>query len=128
MDTFDFPYHIFRIEYPPNAPNIQLGGGYTFASKPKGPLQRKFILSFATMVSYQNVDGTPDIVTNPSINFLRLDQFYKDHGTHEVFIYPSELYGNIEVRFAEPFKWPKGMVGGRGAVEAFEVPLIENMS
>jgi len=128
METFNFPFHRMRVEYPPTAPNIQLGRSYVFASRPLGPFQRKFILSFESMVIYQNVDKTADLATQPLINFMLLDKFYRDHGTHEVFIYPHELEGNMEVRFADPFKWPDGHVGGNGSVKPFEINLIEVIS
>lgn len=54
METFDFPYHRQRTEYPQSGNRIQLGNGYVFTSPPNAPDLRTFTLSFPTMFYYPN--------------------------------------------------------------------------
>ena len=125
MDTFNVPFHKTRTVYPDSSPGIQLGKGYSFAAKPSGPDQRKFVLTFKSMVYYVASNGTLDIATNTPLNYGTLDKFYQDHRTYQPFIYPHPAFGNITVRFAQPLQGPDAMEGGSGATEQFEVNLIE---
>lgn len=54
METFNFPYHRQRTEYPQSGNRIQLGNGYVFTSPPNAPDLRTFTLSFPTMFYYPN--------------------------------------------------------------------------
>ena len=125
MKTFDFPYHKFRTEYPESGNRVQLGGNYIFTAPPNGPDLRRFTLSFETMKYYQEPNGTISLTKNPKINMAVLEAFYNAHKLHKSFLYPHPVYGNIEVKFMSPLKIPNGIAGGGGALESFEIDLIE---
>lgn len=63
-ETFNFPYHKVRTEYPESGTRVQLGGNYIFTAPPNGPDLRRFTLSYETMFYYE-VEPTigPYIVT-----------------------------------------------------------------
>lgn len=127
METFDFPYHRQRTEYPQSGNRIQLGNGYVFTSPPNAPDIRTFTLSFPTMFYYVNeTDNALDKIKNPKYNMAVLEDFYNRHKLHKPFVYPHPVYGNIEVRFMDPLKIPEGIVNGNGALEDFNITLIES--
>lgn len=66
-----------------------------------------------------------NIMKQPEINAGRLDSFYNTHKLHKKFIFPHPIYGNMAVRFNKPLVLPKGIKDGGGALEAFELELIE---
>lgn len=72
------------------------------------------------------VESSLDLVKNATYNMGALEAFYNRHKLHKPFIYPHPVYGNIEVRFMDPLKIPEGIVGGNGALEDFNLTLIEN--
>lgn len=125
MQTFDFPYHKFRTEYPESGNRVQLGGNYIFTAPPNGPDLRRFTLSFETMKYYQEPNGSISLTKNPKINMAVLEAFYNAHKLHKSFLYPHPVYGNIEVKFMSPLKIPNGIENGGGALESFEIDLIE---
>lgn len=125
MQTFDFPFHKFRTEYPESGNRVQLGGNYVFSAPPNGPDLRKIILSFPTMRYYMGPGNVLDITSNPKINMGKLEKFYNDHKLHKSFIYPHPVYGNLEVKFFSPLKIPEGITNGHGAVGDFEIELLE---
>lgn len=144
MQTFDFPYHKFRTEYPESGNRVQLGGNYVFTAPPNGPDLRRITLSFETM-KYFVVDkdkagikldfannkysnwklGEIDTTKDKYINMGALEAFYNEHKLHKSFLYPHPVYGNIEVKFMSPLKIPNGITNGGGALESFEIDLIE---
>lgn len=125
MQTFDFPYHTFRTEYPESGNRVQLGGNYVFSAPPNGPDLRRFTLKFETMFYYLYSNGTIDTMKNPQYNMAVLEAFYNYHKLHKSFLYPHPVYGNIEVKFMSPLKIPEGIKGGNGALNDFEIELIE---
>lgn len=125
MDTFDFPYHRVRTQYPNNSDSIQFGGSYESTSRPRAPDQRLFILNFAGMKYFFHTDGTVDTSQVPEINYKRFQEFYEAHGTWDSFTYPHPIHGDLVVRFGAPLADPEGIVGGEGAVGAFEIQLKE---
>lgn len=125
MQTFDFPYHRFRTEYPESGNRVQLGGNYIFTAPPNGPDLRRVTLSFQTMKYYLTPAGSIDRTANPKLNMAKLEDFYNAHKLHKSFIYPHPVYGNMEVKFFSPLKIPNGIIGGNGALEDFEVELLE---
>lgn len=125
MQTFNFPYHKFRTEYPESGNRVQLGGNYVFTAPPNGPDLRRITLSFPTMKYYLNGLNQIDLTANPQINMAVLEKFYNDHKLHKSFTYPHPIYGNMEVKFFSPLKIPDGITNGGGAIEDFEIELIE---
>jgi hypothetical protein len=126
MDTFNFPYHTVRTQYP-QRDKMQFGNSYEFAPKPNAPMQRTFILSFTAMVLYP-VPGSPDVVSatvNATKNMRALEVFYEAHETWDPFTYPHPVLGNVVVKFAQPLASPKPIEGGMGATEGFEIQLKE---
>lgn len=72
------------------------------------------------------VQGSLDKTKQYGINMAALEAFYNEHKLYKPFIYPHPVYGNIEARFMDPLKIPEGIVGGNGALEDFNLTLIEN--
>lgn len=56
---------------------------------------------------------------------MQLEAFYNAHKLHRSFLYPHPVYGNLEVKFMSPLKIPEGIKGGNGALNDFEIDLIE---
>lgn len=126
MDTFSFPYHRFRTEYPESGNRVQLGNSYLFTAPPSGPDMRKFVLIFPAMFYYTQSDGvTIDHSANPSLNLALLEDFYNSHKLYKSFLYPHPVYGNKEVKFFSPLRIPEGKINGLGSVEDIQIELIE---
>ena len=125
MDTFNFPNHMVKTEYPRSSDSVQFGGAYTFVNKPVAPDQRVFVLNFAAMKYYVNPDGSIDVTTDPQNNYRVLQEFYETERLYNEFIYPHPVLGNITVRFKDPLQDPDGISGGMGAVKSFQIKLIE---
>lgn len=126
METFSFPFHVPTHIYP-KGDNFRFGRGYEFSAAPQLPVQRRFRLSFNVMKWEFNGSGVADATISPDTNIYALIQFYERHYSHKAFIYPHPVFGNITVKFAAdaPFEVPKGILGGTGAVEPFELTLVE---
>lgn len=126
MDTFDFPMHLYELNYVENQFRSQLGGPWQEAFPPEGPEQRIFKLSFEAMRwIFEPGTETIDRESEPAINIARLEDFYKSHLLHEEFIYPSTYHGDVVVRFNKPFILPSGIPRGRGTTQGFELEFIE---
>lgn len=125
MDTFDFPMHLYEVNYVDNQFRAQLGGNWQWVAAPDAPEQRIFKLSFTAMRWIINSNNTIHRTNEPAINIARLEDFYKAHLLHEEFIYPSTYHGNVVVRFNKPFLLPKGLPGGNGTTQGFELEFIE---
>ena len=124
METFDFPYHSIEDQYPETSNPIQFGRGYRFASKPKGPTQYTFLLTFAAFRWFLDQDGVPDPAVQPHINIKALIDFYDAHMMHEYFIYPHPWRGNLRCRFKTPLKIPPAGPNSKGLVEGIQLQLI----
>ena len=125
MQRFNFPYHTFRTEYPESGNRVQLGGNYIFSAPPNGPDLRRITLKFETMKYYLDVNGAITNAPHPEINMAVLEAFYNAHKMHKSFIYPHPVYGDMEVKFMTPLKIPEGIKGGNGALQDFEIELVE---
>jgi hypothetical protein len=66
-----------------------------------------------------------NIHINPELNAGALEDFYLNNKLYKKFIYPHPIYGNTEVRFNKPLILPKGVHGGGGTIESFELEFIE---
>lgn len=127
MKTFSFPNHRQKAKYPESSTRLVLGGGYVFASEPVAPDHRTFTLIFPKGYKYfLNGDGTLDITTNADKNnFGAIEIFYQEHKLHLPFTYPHPIWGPLKVRFNKPLETPDGVPNGDGAVENFELEIIE---
>lgn len=125
LETFNFPYHTVETTNPDSSTRIQMGNSYIFSAAPSAPDQRSFKLYFKTMKVYETSGGAIDYVTDQAMNFMRLVQFYQTHKTYKSFLYPHPLHGTVEVKFKSPLVEPKGVEGGFGHTEAFDVEFIE---
>jgi len=121
MQTFDFPYHRVQDTYPTSSTVVQFGGGYQFATKPRGPDQIIFKLHYKAMWFYERGPGAVDRMINPKINMQRLIDFYEAHRLYEPFLYPHPTRGLVTVRFSKPLDVPKGIEGGNGQTESFQL-------
>lgn len=123
MDEFDFPLHTLEVKYPESSVKLQLGRGYEFASRPRGPDQVTFTLYFKAMFFFEDPPGTLDLDVNPTVNMAVLEAFYNDHKMYDKFIYPHPTLGDVTVRFGEPLTY-KIAENGRGRVEPFTIRLV----
>lgn len=130
MALFPFVFHTPRVVIPDD-PVSQFGGGYSFGSRAPAPKQREFVLSFDTMISYINTDGTRitsgtlTSTYDPRLNIYLLIDWYADYGTWKSFTYTYPPEGVLSVKFKGAFEQPKVMPGGYGVSEGFELRLIE---
>lgn len=126
METFDFPFHVPTHNYP-KGDSFKFGRGYEFSAAPQEPVQRRFTLHFNALQWFFDEDGQADETIEPQMNALALDAFYRRHYTWKAFIYPHPVFGPLKVKFAAdtPFEMPKGVEGGTGVTESFELVLIE---
>ena len=125
MDIFPFDKHIVRTEYPQNSTRVTLGSGYTFDATPDAPDARTFYLQFQGFAYFQTEAGEVDTTTEPTKNFALLDAFYQAHRLHVQFLYNHPAYGQVVVKFKEPLKTPNPIRGGMGALDGFELTLVE---
>ncbi|MBN7759785.1 hypothetical protein JYP52_01435 [Nitratireductor aquibiodomus] len=124
MQTFDFPYHMVEDKYPASSTTLKFGGGYQFATKPRGPDQIEFQLNFKAMWFYERAPHVVDRRKNPQINMQCLIDFYEAHRLYEPFYYPHPRRGLVTVRFAKPLHVPNGVEKGNGQTQSFKVELI----
>jgi len=125
MAVFDFPYHRLVTKYPESSKRLQFGRSYQFVARPEAPDQRIFELQFEYMKWYVNSDGTLDTTTNAKWNAGALDAFYQTHRLYEIFQYPHEFDGELNVRFNKPLELPASMFNAQGGIPPFKVELIE---
>jgi len=125
LQTFDFPYHLYETVNPETGFRGQFGGSYVFTATPDAPDQRLFKLTFEAMKFFTNEDGSINVTLEPEINMKRLIDFYSEHKLHTTFQYQHPIHGLMVVKFNKPVPEPKGLKGGGGVVEGFEVELIE---
>ena len=125
MDTFDFPFHKTRTQYPNSGDSMQLGNSYESVTKPSAPDQRLFVLNFAAMRYFHNSDGSVNNSVSPQVNYKKFQEFYEAHKLWDAFIYPHPVHGNLVVRFATPLADPEGLTGGDGVTGPFEIQLRE---
>lgn len=93
--------------------------GYVFTRSAK-PI-RVFELDFLTMI----YKGEGENYAPEPINFNQLVKFYLEHGCHKSFIFEHPVYGDTVVRFSKPMVMPKKNAGGSGAVQNFNLTLVE---
>lgn len=125
MKVFDFSAHAVSHSYPQRGTQVQLGGNWTFATGSKAPVMRTFTLRFNVLRWVRGSNGLINSTEDPTINALRLDEFYREHELHKDFIYPHEIFGNIVVKFAQPLNIPEAKQNSGGAVLNTVVTLIE---
>lgn len=128
LSTFDFHIHTVTTTYPETGERLQLGGGYMFTATPTAPDQRILTLAFEPGVMrnyWDEILVQPDVTTNPTRNFYRLEQFYRTHRLHLSFEYTHPQYGLLVVKFNKPLVTPKALLQRFGEVDGFTVELIE---
>lgn len=121
--TFNFPLHTLETEYPESGQRVRMGRGYEFATRPRGPDQTVFTLTFKAMWFFFLTNGSVDRAKFPTRNMQLLDDFYQLHRLYEPFVYPHDILGNVNVRFKEPLRY-KVLEAGRGQTEPFSVKFI----
>ena len=125
MATFNFPYHTFSTENPETGFRAKFGGSYVFTAVPDSPDQRVFKLNYPIMKFFTSPDGSVNSTDSPLINMKTMIDFYHEHKLHKTFVYEHPIYGNVNVKFNKPLPEPLGIPNGQGAVESFEVELVE---
>lgn len=124
--TFNFcPTSLVPALIPPEPMGGASMNGWSFASKPRVPYQRKFRVTLHGLRWYLNPNGTFDTATNPSVNARLLELFYQANQTWDNFSWSHPHLGAIQVRFGEPVAVPPGRDSSGGLVEELEVVLVE---
>jgi hypothetical protein len=123
--TWDWPFHSFETRYQANSTVVQMGRGYSFASRPTSPPQRIFSLKMEGLRYFLDNEGLPNPTRLPQHNAYRLDLFYQQVQLYTSFIYPHPVYGNMVVRFNKPLVLPEVRPGGAGVLGPVSVELIE---
>ena len=124
-EVFDFPFHTFETKYVDDGDQGRLGKGWSFATKPNAPVQRTFVLNFQGMRYITSPGGSRDLLTDPQLNMGRMEDFFQRHRLYQPFFYDHPFWGRQRVRFQRPIEVPRGVVGGSGVLQAFDVNLIE---
>lgn len=142
---FNFPHHYATHQYPAGD-QVQFGRGWTHASEPDRPLQRTIILKFNAMLFVKNpFTGEwlrrADTRANPDEALLLeglkqksvwcLDDFYDEHLLHKKFKYNHYVFGDLVVRFSQPFQMPEPLDSNRNVnnlipTQPFEIRLLEH--
>ena len=125
MATFPCEYFTFTTKYPESGTRVQLGNSYMFTAPPSAPDQRIFTLTLAGMQYFTNPNGSINTSISTSRNMAVLEDFYNDHKLYLTFNFNHPVYGAIKCKFNRPLEVPKGMVGGNGVLETFDVELVE---
>lgn len=124
-EQFIWNKHRYSTEYADSGFRMELGRSYQFSSEPDGPDQRIFTLYFETMKYFEAPSGGVDKTVSPSINMALLEDFYIQNRMWRTFVYNHPVYGPLNVKFNKPLRIPKGIFGGGGALEPFDIELIE---
>lgn len=125
LESFDFMYHRLETLNPESGFRAQFGGSYLVTAAPDAPDMRVFKLAMTGMQFFLDSEGIIDETQTPDRNMKRLINFYHTHKLHKSFLYSHNVHGVVEVKFNKPLPEPKGVVGGFGVVEDFEIELIE---
>ncbi|MDR3436438.1 hypothetical protein [Telmatospirillum sp.] len=129
MATLTFPtfYHKFETIYPSSSTQVNFGNSYTFTAPPTGPDQRTFRLYFTGMKYYLSDDGKISTTINAETNVSILEAFYQSVRQYKTFNYTHPINGTVVVTFSKPLSIPKGVAGGLGMVEDFQVDFLESI-
>ncbi len=123
-ETFNFPYHRFRIDYLVNSSSVKFGNAYESTSKPNAPAQRQFTLNMIGMRWVSSNGKTISRTRTPLINAAALEDFYRSHQLYGKFYYNLPTETAILVRFKDVLKLPY-VEGNTGVLPEFEVSLLE---
>lgn len=125
MAVFPCEYFTFTTKYPESGTRVQLGGSYMFTAPPSAPDQRIFTLTLAGMQYFVNANGSINTALYPSRNMAVLEQFYNDHKLYLTFDFTHPVLGAVKCKFNRPLEIPKGIPGGNGVLEEFDIELVE---
>lgn len=81
METFNFPYHKYSVDYPESGFKMELGGSYRYNAEPSAPDQRIFKLYFDTMLRYEAKYTKSGIIPSGNVN----GDVWVDTGTQNLF-------------------------------------------
>jgi hypothetical protein len=125
LQTFDFPTHVTSVSYPKRGAQVKLGGNWTYTTKPNAPAMKSLQLRFDGLWWFKDSNNVLSATIQPKLNLLALENFYAAHELHQEFIYPSDRYGNMIVRFEEPLVIPEAVKNGNGLVKDITIKLIQ---
>lgn len=125
MATFNFRVSGLEVQYPENSRVVSFGGGYEFASRPKGPPQIQYRLMLSGFGWFtENDEGLiPTPARYAQQNLFGLQNFYETHELWKTFTLPTDHWGDLTVRFSSPLKIPPVPKGNRGIVPDFDVTV-----
>ena len=123
MEEFDFPFHLYAVEYPDSGFKMDLGGGYSYNAEPDSPDPRVLTLTFPTMrrheARYFEQNPTPvgalgDVWLKTG---LTVSEFYRHNGSSwvpsvnrsklNIAIEPQTNAGLLEDFYIRHRKWKK---------------------
>ena len=87
METFNFPYHKYSVDYPESGFKMELGGSYRYNAEPSAPDQRIFKLYFDTMLRYEAKYTKSGIIPSGNVN----GDVWVDTGTQNLFPHSENL-------------------------------------
>lgn len=87
METFNFPYHKYSVDYPESGFKMELGGSYRYNAEPSAPDQRIFKLYFDTMLRYEAKYTKSGIIPSGNVN----GDVWVDTGTQNLMLRSQEL-------------------------------------
>ncbi len=133
MEEFKHNNYTLQWDYIDPDTSISMGNGWTFTSESPDPVVREFDLEFQGYKFYTKVDEETgkdviDETKNQYINNMQdLINFYLAHRKYKSFIFkPWGMDEEVIVRFKE-FSVPRGIRGGGGALEKFNIKLVEKV-
>jgi hypothetical protein len=121
LPEFVFPQHLIQDEYPAGA-TVRFGRGYTFASKPNGPDEVIFHLTFHNglfFIKNTTAPYAPNDTHVHDLNILILHRFYASVLQYGMFTYNHPYRGKVTCRFNKPLLMPKVRTDTPGAVAGF---------
>lgn len=87
METFNFPYHKYSVDYPESGFKMELGGSYRYNAEPSAPDQRIFKLYFDTMLRYEAKYTKSGIIPSGNVN----GDVWVDTGTQNLMLRSETL-------------------------------------
>lgn len=114
-----------RTKPPQASPTVSMNG-WNFASKPKVPYQKTFVVKLQGMCWYLLPNGLYDEATNPNYNARLLEKFYETHGVWQAFDFPHPHLGTLSCKFTQPVEVPEAIVNSGGLISGFDITLVHN--
>lgn len=125
LERFPMEYFNFDTKYVEPFQHTSLSVmSQTFIPKVEVRPQRLFDLQFKGL----KITDESCVNLNKNLDFNVLYDFYLKHGTYKNFIFEHPVYGDLIVRFGKTISVPKKIKNGLGALESFNILLVEKIT